>query len=161
MAQQPNVEIAVEEKPSRVPEPGPARPWTGERPGEMTGPDWPSGGRFGRPGPDKGYVLRLVRQADFPRDERADEVTAVVGTVAGARAAHYGRAPVMADVRVGLALLGFGVDGDAEALAARRGRILDGAAHEHTKGQAFVGSVPDEVLFGDEAGAAAHVSAEL
>lgn len=161
MAQQPNVEIAVEEKPSAVPEPGAARSWEPRRPGDDIGPDQPWGGHFGRTGPNTGYALRLIAQADFPRDHRADEVEAVVGTIAGARASHYGRAPVMGDVRVGLALLGFGVDGDPGALAARRDHILDHTAHEHTKGQAFVASVPDDVLFGDEAGARAHVAADL
>ena len=89
MAQQPNVEIAVEEKPSAVPEPGPARSWEPRRPGDDIGPDQPWGGHFGRTGPNTGYALRLIAQADFPRDHRADEVEAVVGTIAGAHVLGY------------------------------------------------------------------------
>lgn len=147
MAQQPNVEIGVEERPRAVPEPAAARRWQPDRPGEATGARVERGGAFGHTGPNTGYALKLVRAADWPRDRRVAEVEAVVAAVAGARGAHYGRGPVMGDIKVGLALLGFGAP---DATAAGRDEVLDGTAHEHAKGATFVASVPDDVLFGPE-----------
>lgn len=159
MAQQPNVEISVEERPLPEPEPAASGAWQPNRPGDAVGSQVDRGGAFGHTGPNTGYALKLVRAADWPRDRRVKEVEAVVGAVAGARGSHFGRAPVMGDVRVGLALLGFGADG--ESVAAARDEILDETAHEHAKGAGFVASVPGEVLFGGEDAAHRYAAERL
>lgn len=151
MAQQPNPEIGVAERPEPGPEPGPARPWRPSRPGELVGPERPTGGSFGHPGPDTGYALRVLAESDIDLGDRPQVTAAVLGTIASARASHFGRAPVIGDLRVGAALLGLdGVGSEARLL-----EILDHAAHEHTKGQHFLATVPGDVLAGDVAGAAA------
>lgn len=151
MAQQPNPEIGVAERPRPEPEPGPARPWQPSRPGEVIGPDRPTGGPYGHPGPDAGYALRILAESDIDLGGRPKVTASVLGTVASARAAHFGRAPVIGDLRVAAALLGLGGVGSD----ARRDDILDHAAHEHVKGQSFLATVPAEVLTGDLDGAAA------
>ena len=152
MAQQPNPEIGVAERPRSVPEPGPARSWRPDRPGEVDGPDRPSGGAFGHPGPDTGYVLKILGASGIDLGDRPKATSAVLTTLAGARASHFGRAPVIGDLRVAAALLGL----DAGGSDARLDDILDHAAHEHTKGRSFLASVPIEVLAGDVDGAAAY-----
>jgi hypothetical protein len=150
MAQQPNPEIGVAERPRSEPEPAAARPWRPSRPGEVAGPDRPTGGAYGHPGPDAGYALRILAESDIDLGDRPKVTAAVIGTVASARAAHFGRAPVIGDLRVAAALLGLG--GGSEA---RLDEILDHTAHEHTKGRHFLTTVPDDVLFGDVDGAVA------
>lgn len=149
MAQQPNPEIGVAERPSAEPEPGPARPWRPSRPGEVVGPDRPTGGTYGHPGPDAGYALRILAESDIHLGDRPKVTAAVLGTIASARAAHFGRAPVIGDLRIAAALLGLGGVGSE----ARLDDILDQAAHEHAKGQSFLATVPADVLRGDVAGA--------
>ena len=160
MAQQPNVEIDVAERPQPTPEPAAAGTRRPERPGEATGATVDTGGAFGHTGPNTGYALKLVRAAEYPSTGRDKELEAVVAAVAGARGAHFGRGPVMGDVRVGLALLGVTED-DPTAFAAGRDRVLDGAAHEHAKGAAFIASLPADVLYGSVDDARRHASIEL
>ena len=160
MAQQPNVEIDVAERPQPTPEPAAAGTWRPERPGEAEGATVDSGGVFGHTGPNTGYALKLIRAAEYQGTGRDKEVEAVVAAVAGARAAHFGRAPVMGDVQIGLALLGLAGD-DPEAHAVGRNRVLDGTAHEHARGSAFVASLPADVLFGSVDEARRHAAAEL
>ncbi len=160
MAQQPNVEIDVAERPRPTPEPSAADSWRPDRPGEATGSRVDTGGTFGHTGPNSGYALKLVRAAEYPETGRDKEVEAVVAAVAGARGAHFGRGPVMGDVVVGLALLGL-VGEDPETLAGGRDRVLDGTAHEHAKGLTFVASVPADVLYGSVADARRHAASEL
>jgi hypothetical protein len=151
MAQQPNPEIGVAERPRSVPEPGPARPWTPDRPGDVDGAEQPTGGAFGHPGPDAGYALRILTESGIDLGGRPRAAAAVLTTIAGARASHFGRAPVIGDLRVAAALLGLGPGGSE----ARLDDILDHAAHEHTKGHSFLASIPRDVLAGDVDGAAA------
>lgn len=160
MAQQPNVEIDVAERPQPTPEPAAAGTWRPERPGEASGATVDRGGAFGHTGPNTGYALKLVRAAAYPPTGREKEVEAVVAAVAGARGAHFGRAPVMGDVEVGLALLGLAGD-DAEPLAAGRDRVLDATAHEHARGLVFIASLPADVLYGSVDDARRHAAAEL
>lgn len=161
MAQQPNVGIGPADRPTQHLQPPPADSWRPDRPGDPVGASHPEGPEFGRPGPNTGYALKLVRFAGLPEGPRADELEAVVGTLAGARAALFGRAPVMVDVEVALALLGLGVDEDTEALARRRAAILDGAAHDHVKGWGFVASLPETALSGDVEAARVYAAGSL
>ena len=94
-------------------------------------PGGPSSGSFarlrGRPAPDAGYALSLVGRfagqvALAPGEDERDALAA--GAVLGmARAGHFGRGPVIQDVRVGLELLGY-LGGAPEDLVVWRRRAL-------------------------------------
>ena len=91
--------------------PPPARDWRADRPGDL--------GRRQRRGRAAGSArterrLRVHARRAGPRTRCAcrrssttDDVIAVVAEIAGKRAAHFGRAPVMADIDVAIALLGY------------------------------------------------------
>lgn len=161
MAQQPHVVIGRAERPDPETEPPAPEPWAPYRSGDMPGAERSSGAFFGRPGPDAGYALRLVGAADLPASPRKGLLERVLGTIASARAAAFGRGPIMQDVDVALGLLGFGADADEDALAERLDAILDSAVHEHTKGSGFVDTLPEPVLMGDAASARIHAARAL
>lgn len=150
MGQQPNIELDREDAPPLEPAPGPSPRWRPDRPGEITGPDeMPWGGAFGRPGPDTGFAMKLIRRADFTR-ARVTQLEALLAAYVGARASAFGRAPVPKDVEAGLIVLGLRPDGlpspVVTELATQRERWLDATAHEHTRGSAFVASLTTEQL---------------
>jgi len=150
MAQQPNIELdrADLPRPELTPK---AAAWKQRRPGEITTPGqakW--GGSFGRPGPDTGWVLRLVNSAEFDRGDRPDVLGRIVATTAAARAALAGRGPTSEDVEVALLLLGLRPDhlpGEAvDTLAKARRAAIDHAAHERDKGRSFLRTLPSDRL---------------
>jgi hypothetical protein len=113
MAQEPNVQLEIEDLPRPTAKPAPARRWKPERPGEITSPqDMPWGGAFGTPGPDSGYALTILSRRDLdllPGEDRHD-AEAALAALMSARASRFGRAPVVTDAEVAEALLGFGAD---------------------------------------------------
>ena len=152
MGQQPNIELDASDLPRPVLEPGAARRGGAGRPGEITQPDEAvTGGAFGRPGPDTGWVLSLVRQTEFDRSE--SDIDAVVATVAAARASVSGRGPTPTDVEVALILLGLRPDGIPEdvvaQLSAARVKWLSTTAHERVKGQSFLSQLSPGLLEAD------------
>ena len=152
MGQQPNIELDASDLPALGLEPGAARRGGAGRPGEITKPDEAlSGGAFGRPGPDTGWVLRLLRETEFDRSDRSIE--AVVASVAAARAALNGRGPAPTDVEVALILLGLRPDGLPDdvvnQLSTARAKWLSKAAHERVKGQAFLSQLSPGLLSAD------------
>lgn len=130
--------------------------WLAIRPGEVVGqggqPDVDAG-RMGAPGPDQGYLLKLV---PLLRDElrltdgeaRAD-VEAGCVAVALKRASLFGRAPVIHDLRVAYAVWGY-LDAAAPAeLVAERTRRFEGVhltAHHYPELRAVVDAVPAATL---------------
>lgn len=149
MGQEPNLEL--ESTPSRVATPGAPRRWSPDRPGEIKTPaDMRWGGAFGRPGPDTGWALKLIRQADWDRSSRVKEIEQVLTAFVGARASMFGRAPTPLDVEVGLLLFGLRPDDVPPAVAKRladeRNVWLDKAAHEHSKGSQWVTSIDNETM---------------
>jgi len=152
MGQPPNIELSATALPRSVLEPGAARRGGSARPGEITGPDEAvSGGAFGRPGPDTGWVVRLVKETEFDRSESG--IDAVVASVAAARAALAGRGPAPADVEVALILLGLRPEGVPEEVVAQLGaariKYLSKAAHERAKGQSFLSQLSPGLLHAD------------
>lgn len=150
MGQEPNIELERSDAPRATPGPGAPGRWKPTRPGEINSPSemrW--GGAFGRPGPDPGWALKLIRDTAWNRSERGTEAEAVLATLVAARASLFGRGPTMHDVEVGLILMGLRPQevppAVAKRLADERNRWLDISAHEHFKGAAFVGSL-DPVL---------------
>jgi len=113
MAQEPNVQLEIEDLPRHTATTAPPRPWKPERPGEITSPEeMPWGGAFGTIGPDTGYALAILSRRDLellPGEDRHDAEAALTALMS-ARASHFGRAPVPKDADVAEALLGFGSD---------------------------------------------------
>lgn len=144
MGQQPNIELELDDLPRPEHEPGAPGGWRPSRPGEITTPaDMPMGGVFGNPGPDTGWVAKLVKQAEFERE--TNDIEAVVATIASARASVFGRGPVPDDVEAALIVLGLRENGiDPVTLAdleRRRGIWLSKTHHEVVPGR----SVLDEI----------------
>jgi hypothetical protein len=108
--------------------------WVPERPGDVGHAPLPTGALFGLAGPDIGYGMKLANrlrdQLVMADGESAED--AVVGCFAcGARrAATFGRAPVIHDMRWAYTLWGF--FGEApEGLVAFRGPRFRGVAHDY------------------------------
>jgi alkylation response protein AidB-like acyl-CoA dehydrogenase len=146
----PHLEDAPRQEPNLAPgvRYPPAKGWRATRPGDLEAGQ-PTGALLGRPGPNVGYALTLAERA---RDklalgphESADDALAVVGEVAMKRAASFGRAPVMTDIDIACALLGYKGEVDP-AFCAWRVRAFHGAHHEYDIRRAIVDAVPDGVL---------------
>ncbi|HVB07198.1 MAG TPA: hypothetical protein VNF07_13220 [Acidimicrobiales bacterium] len=120
------------------------RPWRPHRPGELVKAT--AGGKgLGTPGPDQGYALglaeRLRGRLVLTSGEHAEDAL-TAGVVLGLRrAASYGRAPILADVEVGLELLGFLSDAPAELIAHRR-ELVDGVTHDYWRQRLLAESAP-------------------
>lgn len=124
-------------------------------------PGGPSSGSFGRlqgrPAPDAGYALSLVRRfagqvALAPGEDERDALAA--GAVLGmARAGHFGRGPTIHDVRVGLELLGY-LGGAPEDLVVWRRRALQNIHQDPFLQLQLLGADPKvlEMCPGDAAG---------
>jgi hypothetical protein len=144
MAQQPNVEIGEATSPRSIPQPGTAVKWRADKPGLPDGPDGtPGGGYYGTTGPDPGWGLKLVNQADLPEDD--DDLRKVLTGLVLARAAALGRAPVMEDLEVALILCGYGYEAQ-EWVTERRHRWLDSSPHEQRPGAGAVAEVDKSTL---------------
>ncbi len=145
MAQEPNVEITEDDLPRPMLQPGVPRRWA-PPPGTITKPDEkPSGGSFGTPGPDTGWALKIINRSEIPED--GSRIRKVLAALMSARAAHFGRAPVPADLSVALLLAGLGRQ-KSESLDERRDRWVEAAAQERTPGRSAVAEV-GSVLFQD------------
>ncbi|MBP1632422.1 MAG: hypothetical protein H6Q11_710 [Acidobacteria bacterium] len=133
MGQQPNIQLHLEDLPRPEAHPGPARPWSARRPGDLVAPQQvPWGGAFGTPGPDTGYALRLLagRPLALAEGERRDQAEGLVAALMAARASLLGRAPVAADAEVAEMILGLGAEGPAAGAAADARRRLWGQGAE-------------------------------
>lgn len=145
MAQQPNIELDPEDLPRAVPTPDPPRRWTPSmRPGMITSPaQMPRKGKFGTPGPDTGWALKLINAADLP--DRGDELVGVLTALVSARASHFGRAPIPEDLEVAMVLCGIGEDLPDSVVEQGR-RWVAAAAHERSKGRTAVAEVDRHLL---------------
>ncbi len=153
MGQQPNIELEISDLPRPVPAPAAPRRWRPDRPGELHSPDdVPWGGVYGMVGPNTGYALSLVAQRDFELadSEVRSNVAVAVAAIAGARASHFGRAPMSEDVDVALLLLGLAPEGLptelVDTMSAERGRRLGGLGHDPSRVRELVAGVPIDVL---------------
>ena len=133
----------------------PARPWRADRPGDRTamavGTANPEGALRGRPGPNVGYAYTLAQRVrdrfQLAAHEQSEDAVSVVAEVAMKRAALFGRAPVIGDIELAMALLGY--DGSADAsFSSWRARAVHDAAHHYPARRAIVDSVPDDLLRG-------------
>jgi hypothetical protein len=144
MGQQPNIHIPDAEKPRSVLQPPSAVAWRSNKPGLINAPDQvPTGGRFGTPGPDAGWGLLLLANANLPDDD--PKLAAVVEGLMMARAARAGRAPLPEDIEVALVLCGYGYEAPADIIE-RRERWLSAVPHESRPGSTAVAEVDPELI---------------
>jgi hypothetical protein len=137
----------------------PANDWRPDRPGDL-GPSQPGGALFGRPGPNVGYAYTLAqRSKDRLRlgpFEHAHDAVAVIAEIAGKRAAQFGRAPMIGDIDLAIALLGY--DGSAsDAFVKARTAAVSEAGHDYRRRRALVDAVPDALLRRPSAPAASEI----
>jgi hypothetical protein len=124
--------------------------WTLDRPAEVAEGRQPQGPRLGYPGPDIGYALTL---AELMRPKVRvttgltvdDAIRGCVG-VAMRRAASYGRAPVMHDLRLAFTIWGFLDEVPPADLVDFRKPLFQGAAHEYEVARAIVDRIPEATL---------------
>ena len=125
-----------------------AKSWRPTRPGDLVA-EQPTGPLLGRPGPNVGYALTLVQRVRdrlaLAAHESIDDARAVIGELAMKRAASFGRAPVMNDVEVAMALLGYKGEVSPDFVQWRVA-VVHGAGHEYDVRRAVVDAVPDAVL---------------
>jgi hypothetical protein len=123
--------------------------WVQDRPAEIVGNEVPRGKRFGSPGPDQGYGLKLARQFEgrlrLAEGESEDDAIAGCLGVALKRASLFGRAPVVFDLELALGLWGFLDDAPAELVAFRR-PLFQAASHHYWDQRAIVDAVPESTL---------------
>jgi hypothetical protein len=123
--------------------------WTTDRPAELVGPTMRRGANIGTPGPDSGFAVRLAHrfenELELSEGESAHDVLLGVALVASKRAALFGRAPCIYDVRFALNLWGFLVDAPAYVRAVRR-VAFSSISHDYVAQRALVDSVPEETL---------------
>ncbi len=123
--------------------------WTASRPSELRQTSAPTGPRFGVPGPDQGYALKLARMFEHdlelaPGESPEDAVAGCVA-VAMRRAARFGRAPVVYDVAFALTLFGF-LGGAPADLVAARAPVFRSAAHVYEQQRAIADCVRPDTL---------------
>lgn len=123
--------------------------WTQSRPSELVGTARPRGERFGDPGPDQGYALRLARRFEerlvLGEGESAEDAMVGCTAVAMRRAARFGRAPVIYDLDFAFTLWGF-LGGGPDDLAEARGPLFRSAAHHYQAQRAIAAAVNEQIL---------------
>jgi hypothetical protein len=109
----------------------------------------PKGGQLGRQGPDLGYGLMLIKRLEGRLELGADDShhDAVSGAfaVGSARAALFGRAPVIHDFELAYTLFGF-LGGAPENLVTRRRQLFAGVSHDYDEQRRLVDLVPEATL---------------
>ena len=144
MAQQPNIELPISELQRRTPGIGPERPWTPNRPGELTGTGMPWGGAFGTPGPDSGYAMKLAADRELilaDHEHRAD-ADAAVAAVAAARSSLIRRGPTKGDVDAAIVILGYDTESDFGPV---RAAAIGGSAHDPLRIRRLIAGIPIDV----------------
>ncbi len=126
------------------------RHWAPRRPGDLRAPGQPRGARFGTPGPDQGFALRLARRfvprLHLTKGEDVDDVVTGCALLAARRAGLFGRAPSITDVEVAFAVFGFLVADPPGDLVAARRKAFRSVSHGYAEQRALVDSVPEETL---------------
>jgi len=104
---------------------------------------------MGTPGPDSGFALRLAHRFEhelkLDRGETDHDVALGVALIASKRAALFGRAPSVYDVRFALNLWGFLDDAPAELKASRRA-AFSSISHDYVAQRSLVDSIDEDVL---------------
>lgn len=109
----------------------------------------PTGRMLGNPGPDIGFALRIAHAIEDEivvgaGEHKEDAIAGCIG-VAMRRAALFGRAPVVHDVRIAFRLFGF-LGGAPDELVRWRKPLFEAAHHHYWDQRAIVDLVPEETL---------------
>lgn len=147
MGQQPNIDLDMEHLPRPTDHPGVPRRWSPGRVGELTAPEEvPAGGTFGATGPDAGYALTLLadREISTAPGERRRDAVAAVAAVMSARAAAFGRAPMIGDADVAEVILGYA--GIGPDVSAARSAAVVGMAHHAAASRPLMAAVDRKAL---------------
>jgi hypothetical protein len=124
--------------------------WVADRPAEVVvGAAPPRGRRFGTPGPDQGFGLKLARllavRVQLAEHEHLDDAIAGCVAVGLKRAARFGRAPVIHDMELGYTVWGFFGGAPTDLVAYRRTLFL-GAHHDYWRKRAIADRVREDTL---------------
>lgn len=123
--------------------------WLADRPAELDDHQ-PMGRELGHPGPDQGYALKIVHDVFehklvVPAPEKVHDAVAGCVGVATARAALFGRAPVVHDLDIAFRIWGFLGDAPAELVELRK-PLFTACAHHYSDQRAIVDLVPESTL---------------
>ncbi len=125
------------------------RSWTADRPGELQPAVEQAGAHFGHPGPSQGFALtiahRLSSSLVLTSGESHHDVEVGAAAIACRRAALFGRAPQVFDVRLALSLFGF-LDTAAPELVALRKTRFSGVSHSYPLQRLLADSIPESTL---------------
>lgn len=123
--------------------------WSQSRPGELLDPLQPTGSLLGTPGPDQGFALKLARRfedrLELEPGESAEDAIAGCTACAMRRAAFFGRAPAVYDLRFAFTLWGF-LGGAPADLIEARGALFRSAGHHYDAQRAIADSVAEAAL---------------
>jgi hypothetical protein len=104
---------------------------------------------MGTPGPDSGFALRLARRFEhelkLEQGETEHDVALGVALIASKRAAMFGRAPSVYDVRLALNLWGFLDDAPADLKVLRRA-AFSSISHDYVAQRSLVDSIDEDTL---------------
>jgi len=124
--------------------------WVADRPGDLRGPQRPSGTRHGTPGPDQGYALRLARRFEdrihLTAAEDTEDVLHGAAILASKRSGLLGRAPCIYDLEAALAIFGFLAPRPPPELIAERREVFASVSRDYVAQRSLVDAVPDETL---------------
>lgn len=127
----------------------PARAWRTGRPGDEVSLGQPEGPLLGNPGPNVGFAVKLVHHiADaiaLAPGEHLHDVEAVLSAIAMKRAASFGRAPMIDDVRLAGEILGYLESVPAEFVTWRVHAVHD-AGHSYPVRRAIVDAIDEAYL---------------
>jgi hypothetical protein len=150
MAVDPYVPTRQEDAPRRSVAIPPASGWRAVRPGDLdpTEPVARTGLLFGTPGPDSGYALTLAERfgdrITVVAPETVHDAETLGAQFAMRRSGLFGRAPIQADVELGLTLFGWLGDPPAELVEWRR-RAVAGVGHDYPRRVRLVEAIPEWV----------------
>ncbi|MHB8244262.1 MAG: hypothetical protein ACYDGN_02755 [Acidimicrobiales bacterium] len=100
-------------------------------------------------GPDQGYAMllaeRFAEQIRLAEGEHSEDVLVGAGAIAMRRASLYGRAPVSADLELGLRLFGYLGSADAGTIAARK-EVFAGVGHDYWRQRELADLLPEATL---------------
>lgn len=123
--------------------------WTQSRPSELLGTTLPRGERFGAPGPDQGYAIRLARRFEdrlvLGGDESLEDAVIGCTAVGMRRCARFGRAPAVYDLEFAFTLWGF-LGGAPPDLLEARAPLFRGVAHHYAAQRVVAAAVNEDAL---------------
>ena len=124
--------------------------WTPTRPAELRTPHRPPRPAEGTPGPDSGFALRLAHrfghELKLGEGESEHDVVLGVALIASKRAAIFGRAPSVYDVRFALMLWCFLDQDPPRELRHARRAAFSAVSHDYVAQRELADAVPDDVL---------------